>query len=482
MVLPHEYMYHLCREWPAAFERRARGPEESIIDWWQQARRFGWYAQHPARMFVEADPGKVIPVRIYGDDAQYNKQRTLTVFTFSSILCKLPSQQSRFLVALLPVAASTKETYDKFYDVVQWSFLWLLRGQWPDSDHLGNPWPPSSWRSTMAGRPLFENGFRFAVVQVLGDWKFLKEAFSLEFNYNTRACCHKCEAVKEGDGPPFDDFGPAARHRQTRRTTQQYLARFIVPPPLSRLPGFHLDMLACDPMHCVHLGVLQWIIGSLLVVLAQSGHWGIFAGDAVTRLNLAMRVAFGEFVTWCKQRAVHTSQEPFTAAMLNRSEKQAVFPKFKCKAANGRWVGMWLNDVFVTRNVLGLEAAVIWGVCEMLHIMHEHHRAFLSRREASRFVRGGTCMLRSYAALALKAKGDGLALWCIKPKHHLLSHLIDHVGSSCENPSVFWTFCDEDFNGRMAKMSGNLNAKQFSLRAMERYVLGLYLGLKREPA
>ena len=125
------------------------------------------------------------------------------------------------------------------------------------------------------------------------------------------------------------------------------------------------------------------MIGNLMVILAAPGHWGIFPGDAATRLNFAMRVAFGEFSQWCRSRAVHTSQEVFTGAMLNRSDSRSTFPRFKCKAANGRWVATWLNDVLYTRGRCELEEVVIWGACDLLHVMHSHNCDLLPRRAAS---------------------------------------------------------------------------------------------------
>ena len=75
----------------------------------------------------------------------------------------------------------------------------------------------------------------------------------LSSNYSTRKVCHLCEAVKYGAGPPFDDFGAGACHRNMSRDHNSYILGFATPPPLSLIPGFQLCMLVCDPMHCLHL-------------------------------------------------------------------------------------------------------------------------------------------------------------------------------------------------------------------------------------
>lgn len=104
----------------------------------------------------------------------------------------------------------------------------------------------------------------------------------LSSNYSTRKVCHLCEAVKYGAGPPFDDFGAGACHRNTSRDHNSYMLGFATPPPLSLIPGFQLCMLVCDPMHCLHLGVLQWAVGNALVLLSGEGRWGFLRGSGNT--------------------------------------------------------------------------------------------------------------------------------------------------------------------------------------------------------
>ena len=122
---------------------------------------------------------------------------------------------------------------------------------------------------------------------------------------------------------------------------------------------------------------------------------------------------------------------------------------------------------------------MIWGVCDLLRVMHSHNCELLPRRAASQFVWAGQCMLQSYSALVIKAKDLRQPLWCVKPKHHLVSHLIDNVHATCENPNMCWAFSDEDFNGAMVKLCVNMKATQFDLSTMEKSTLRIYLALKR---
>ena len=318
--------------------------------------------------------------------------------------------------------------------------------------------------------------------QVIGDWKWLKESFTLAEHYGARRVCHLCEAVKSGIGPRFDDFDSNAGHRTTTRSHDDWVSSFASPPPLATMPGFKLCMLVCDPMHCLHLGVLQWAIGNMLVILAGEGLWGTFTGERKPRLDKALRIAYGQFKAWCKARACYLSQPTFTANCINRGDNGANnFPEFKGKAANARWVTLWLCDLLYRSGPAHeLESGLFWGLCEMLHIMHMWPGPWLRADEASRFARACRVALLSNAALARAARADGLPLWCIKPKHHQLDHLGAVVQATHVNPKVQWAFCDEDFNGRITKIARVCNQPHlFSQRVVEKYYLHVWLGLEK---
>ena len=300
----------------------------------------------------------------------------------------------------------------------------------------------------------------------------------LSSNYSTRKVCHLCEAVKYGAGPPFDDFGAGACHRNTSRDHNSYMLGFATPPPLSLIPGFQLCMLVCDPMHCLHLGVLQWAVGNALVLLSGEGRWGVFEGQRKHKLDKSLRVAYSEFQPWCRCRAISTSQPVFTANSVNRGESPNSFPEFKGKASNTRWVTMWLCNVLYHIGPR-TEAALFWGLCEMLHIMHVFPGPWLTGRVAQRFARACRVALLSYGCLARAAKADCLPLWGVKPKHHQLDHLGEVVARTHMHPGYAWAFCDEDFNGRICKVAAAcMHPHVFSLRVLEKYSLKVWLSLE----
>ncbi len=71
----------------------------------------------------------------------------------------------------------------KLYKVLAWSLSSLAAGIWPACDEEGRKFSPDfhPHRAAMAGRSLAD-GFRGALLEVRGDWKFLREALCLRLS------------------------------------------------------------------------------------------------------------------------------------------------------------------------------------------------------------------------------------------------------------------------------------------------------------
>eukprot|EP00969_Alexandrium_andersonii_P363748 15462592-Alexandrium_andersonii.AAC.1 len=124
------------------------------------------------------------------------------------------------------------------------------------------------------------------------------------------------------------------------------------------------------------------------------------------------------------------------------------------------------------------QAAVAWGLADLLHVMHNFPGPWLAPHHAQRFHHSGSIALTAYAKLAIDAKKAGVACWGIKPKMHLTAHLLDTVLETCLHPGRNWAFADEDFNGRMVKMAFAVyHPCKFSAGALERYRISIMLSL-----
>ena len=82
-----------------------------------------------------------------------------------------------------------------------------------------------------------------------------------------------------------------------------------------------------------------------------------------------------------------------------------------------------------------------------------------------------------YGALAREAQRQGKMAWVEKPKLHLFQELGEYQSSELGNPSLFWSYKDEDYMNFVAKMAfrrgGAVSPTVTTLQVLERYCLWL---------
>ena len=136
---------------------------------------------------------------------------------------------------------------------------------------------------------------------------------------------------------------------------------------------------------------------------------------------------------------------------------------------------------FCTRT--GLEhhktiAANLWAYCQMIDIC-KGGGTFLSAADAHRLEEARSVAFTSHCVLAHGAQAANSQLWRTLPKHHYLDHLCrphwpDASGS--KNPGHGWCFADEDFIGRLTRISsGRMRIETL----LKKYLLRLHLVLER---
>jgi hypothetical protein len=212
------------------------------------------------------------------------------------------------------------------------------------------------------------------------------------------------------------------------------------------LPGWSLQSLFAECMHCVCLGVHLLAAGSTLKELANSGHWGRHR-DITTwkaRLAVQLEVGFHEFKEWCSDKRIPSRVKRFTPNKLSLKTKHDK-PELKTKAHCALTIVDWLADVCSKQaeNIPGDEyvgtlAGSLWSLAEMFRIMRSSAK------------RGGTftptehddlqhlrdMLFRSYHKMRGMLEEAGSPCWATTPKFHMLDHAIrmgvgmEHVPSS----------------------------------------------------
>ena len=138
------------------------------------------------------------------------------------------------------------------------------RGKFPLTRHDNREWERSdTWRRAKAGMSL---GGRGAVMQLRGDWSWLKQTFNFP-SWSNKQICWRCKANSD----EFNWRDPSAnpRWRSQRLTEKQFFKlrreQSIPSNPIFELSHFKLDYVAIDALHALDLGFSQDVVGNVVL-------------------------------------------------------------------------------------------------------------------------------------------------------------------------------------------------------------------------
>ena len=468
IILPHL----LCKKlhsMPRLSERTFVGKEGCLDTFWEHASQQPWFLEHPAAQQIAADPSHCIPLRIHGDAAPVTKKSSTLFMTFcSAVVHDLPSLQSRQLMLALDSKASPE--MNEVLEIMAWSFKCLMDNKMPSHDHMGEPLQ-GPW-AKCAGQSI-TGAYKLILCHVVGDWEFLRDYFAFDSHYNRDSICFLCPAVKSIGRTCAWCFGPDANWILHLVSNAEFMFSRRDVVPMCCLPGIHLDCIKLDLMHIIMLGILQYIIGSVMCELLRDNHWGpAQIGPWQERYATQLETAYGMFKDWARQRRLKHREPQFTVARLSITSLNSE-PLWKGKAANTFKVGLWLADVCAQAAESEhnrLRTNVLFGVTQSV-IVCKQAGHFLSDLEVRNLETCRQSCLYCFSALSHEAKRAGLLLWPLKPKLHMYDHAMRRAQRDRENPLSFWCFADEDFVGSMAKVCKSCHDSSRETQAIFKYLL-----------
>ena len=134
---------------------------------------------------------KCFPLRVFADFAQLdNKSNVLNIFMSCLHLQKRIPLASIHGKALCKCGCRGSHSLQPVWDVVAWLLRVCASGVWPRENYHGVRWPASSWRSHVAGEPLF-NGLKGVVVEISCDLDEYPKTLGLP-DYKSLFGCLKC--------------------------------------------------------------------------------------------------------------------------------------------------------------------------------------------------------------------------------------------------------------------------------------------------
>lgn len=320
---------------------------------------------------------------------------------------------------------------------------------------------------------------RFAYAGSLHDWKYKKECWHLEDYYNADRCCDRCRAHKKDPALLYTDANADAGWLNTIYSNEQFMATHVhTPTALMRRPGAHVQLLREDVQHTCHLGTAKILNAQCIVELCHEG----FFGPTALPMHSRLRSAHVAFKAWCKASAITCSQPCFTPRRLNLG-KLSNYPEFVClcKSWNMRVVAAWVASVCAAANdhtePKRLRALCAYGQAEFYLALEQSPR-YLSVGQAERIYKAGVVCLKAYSALRGIAQAAKRRAWVIRPKFHRMHHLCLDLRRELYNPRFYHCYADEDFVGRIVRISRRCHKRCVSRRALQMWQLRLRTVIK----
>jgi len=429
-ILPHELFARIVESNPEQVPRLLAGPDNG--------NHLLPFVQEWSRAF-DVPVDQVVPVGLHGDGVPFAAKMRDSLEQLVWNFCTQPHSE-RFLFTALPRSClAGKPSWDAMLSVFVWSMKCLALGSYPRRRHDGTPWQDTDRsRASLAGERL---PLRACLVQARGDWEFYKSVLGFP-SWAAQSICWRCRATRREGEYPFTDCSLAARWRQARMTGPELLATQRAggqrPSALFSTPGFQVKHVQPDWLHTVDLGVGQDAIGNLFAEAVD-----LLPGRTV---HDRVQVLWNRVQAYYAREKVQARLDNLTLEMIRPPGKG---PKLRSKAAE-------------CRHLYPFGAALAQELGEG----SEHRRTVAALMqyllEASRLIRAVPYDAARAAAVARKfallfsclerealQRGDTQS-WRCKPKLHLFLELMEFAGPDSGAPSLYWTYRDEDYGGKLA--------------------------------
>lgn len=408
---------------------------------------------------------RLLAVGLWGDGAPCNWDRTESIEIFTINLPGLSGRHRNIRVLLCGLSKKhfvTTSTYNDLLAIISWSFQCLAAGVHPATRHDNTPWGPGDVsRKRHAGQAI---GVRGALVEVRGDWKFMKECFGFPGWTNIAGICWQCSCTP---ATLRDVTGDAAwRHERLGHwdVIQKILNNNVEISPIFTIPWIDTSIFRPDWLHAVDQGVAADFLGNFLYYLVKNRK--VPGNTEAARCT----TLWSWVLQYYDEHNVQDRLQNLTMSMLCKSRARS--PKLRSSAAQCRALVPFAVALAMRPGVLNEAYDVEIAMRAAAQHLHQCYEALSSRsvfwedvlRTSSRR------FAAQYVALEEDA-GIGEGPWKVKPKMHMFLELC----SDGSRPSLFWTYRDEDFGGSCAawarRRGGLLRAGSTSATLLSRFKL-----------
>ena len=225
------------------------------------------------------------------------------------------------------------------------------------------------------------------------------------------------------------------------------------------IPGMTIDLVKPDWMHCVCLGILQYLSGNCLYELFRE------LGGTFKKADAACTKLLNLIVATAHELKLEVPFRALTIRMIRASSSDK--PKLKLKAAEGRrflpiLVGM-LDKFFDSAHghaCLRLQCTQALASC---------YEELGNWQDGESMLRLGVFARRHITLYReLQQTTEDPFAWQVFPTHHLFIHLAE---SCTSNPAKNWNYGDESEIRLAVKMCRSVHATHVYRMLLRRYCL-----------
>jgi hypothetical protein len=220
---------------------------------------------------------KGVPIATHGDGLPclgigHIWQKSFEVFSWCSLTgLGLNTLLMNWLVWCFPKGMTLKTAFTgtrkKFYKILAWSLEAAWNATWPAADWDGNVYPPESLLGQLAGTHL-AGGWFLVLWKLKGDLEFFAEGYGLN-NSGSKDPCALCQCDNRDASRPWTDFSVMAKWIATIWKPAEWKAAHPDAFQLFFLPGMSILAVCMDYLHTKHIGMDQYFLGSVLVLLVD---------------------------------------------------------------------------------------------------------------------------------------------------------------------------------------------------------------------
>ena len=352
------------------------------------------------------------------------------------------------------------------------------------------------------GRP-FKNGvLRLAIVGVKGDYEFHLECTEYSRSYQNigskrnHQFCPECMAgddAVEGFDTREVPMWASTCYRSDPWPRTPILSRV----PFDTCASQHslCTMYRRDAFHTLKYGFLKDFVASSIMYLADLEYfdWPEDSKSLDSRLDRAHKA----FKLFCLGEGKTPSLRKFTRGNFHRT-RATKYPFLGGKGADSiialQFLEFYLKlQLFVRgpkqepdREVMMAMLETAQGALNYVGVYH-NHGLFLPRPCASFQLQCGYKLLRGYTYLAQRCLQEGRKLYALRPKLHYYHHFLYDLKTQLQRgdtailnySSIFNCESNEDFIGRVSRLSRRVSPKLGSRRTIDHYLLACKLLFKR---